>query len=84
MNFERDYRLAVKCAADPTLPMSQARILLRRSPDGSSAPFAATLAAAGFSHIDFDGVDEFKQIVRALLCEWLPADATPQTAGAPA
>jgi hypothetical protein len=84
MNFERDYRLAIKCAADPALPMCQSRILLRRAPDGSPAPFGATLAAAGFSYIDFDGIEEFKRIVRALLCEWLPADAAPQAADASA
>ncbi|HJZ96361.1 MAG TPA: hypothetical protein VKE70_07625, partial [Candidatus Solibacter sp.] len=75
MNFERDYRLAVKCAADPAMPMSQTRILVRRRPDGSPAPFGATLEAAGFSKIDFEGVDEFKQIIRGLLCEWIQADA---------
>jgi hypothetical protein len=82
MNFGRDYRLAVKCAADPAMPMSQTRILVRRRPDGSPAPFGATLEAAGFSKIDFDGIDEFKQIVRGLLCEWIPADATGQTSAA--
>ena len=80
MNFERDYRLAVKCAADPAMLMSQTRILLRRLPDGSPAPFGKTLEAAGFSHIDFEGIEEFNQIVRGLLCGWIAADAPSQTA----
>jgi hypothetical protein len=83
-SFERDYRLAMECAADPTMPMSELRILIRRQPDGSPAPFGATLESAGFSKIDYGTVDEFKQIVSGLLCEWLSADAAPQSTAASA
>jgi len=82
--FERDYHLAVRCAADPELPMKETRILLRRRPDGSPAPFGDTLLAAGFSKIDFADVEDFRQIVRGFLVEWLPADAAPKSSAAQA
>jgi hypothetical protein len=81
-DFERDYRLAVQCIADPDLPMSQTRILLRTRPDGTPLPFGATLEAAGFSKIDYTTVDDFKRIVRGLLCEWLPGDVAPKSSAA--
>jgi hypothetical protein len=83
-NFERDYRLAVACAADPALPLCQTAILLRRQPDGTPAPFGATLEAAGIGRIDYATVDDFKQTVRRLLCEWLPADAGQRSSAAQA
>jgi hypothetical protein len=83
-NFERDYRLAVACAGNIELPMAQTRILLRRQPDGAPAAFGVTLEAAGFSRIDFEGPDDFKQVVRKLLVEWLPADAAAKSSAAQA
>ncbi len=55
-NFECDYALARECAADPRMPMQEA-VLLRKGP-GESAETFRTL-------------DEFKQIVRALLMRWM-------------
>jgi hypothetical protein len=74
-NFERDYRLALECRADESLPLRQTAILVRNEPGGDPSPFLATLAAAGFSSSAFSGVDDFRQIVRGLLAGWLPEDA---------
>ena len=74
-NFERDYRLAVECRADPSLPLRQTAILVRNQPDGAASPFIATLAATGFSSIAFSGIDDFQHAIRGLLTAWLPEDA---------
>jgi hypothetical protein len=74
-NFERDYRLALECAADPSLPLLHTAILVRNQPDGSVSPFIATLAAAGFSSAPFSGPADFQQAIRGLLAAWLPEDA---------
>ena len=74
-NFERDYRLALECRADDALPLRQTAILVRNQPGGGPSPFLTTLAAAGFNGAAFSGVDDFQQIVRGLLAEWLPEDA---------
>ena len=84
-NFERDYRLALECAANTALPMKQTAILVRTLPDGARSPFTAALADAGFQAIDFTGTDDFKRIVLGLLGEWFPADASEEsTSGASA
>ena len=74
-SFERDYRLALQCRADPSLPMRQTAILVRNQPDGAPSPFIATLAAAGFSSAAFSGVDDFQRAIRELLAVWLQEDA---------
>ena len=66
--FERDYRLAMACAADPALPMQRTAILLR-----SASPFAATLDAAGLSYTAFTTPADFESAVLALLTDWLAA-----------
>jgi hypothetical protein len=74
-NFERDYRLALECRADASLPLRQTAILVKNQPDGSPSPFIATLAAAGFSGAVFSGVEDFQQAIRGLLEAWLQEDA---------
>jgi hypothetical protein len=74
-NFERDYKLALACAADEGLPMRQVVMLLRMEPDGSPPPFAATLDAAGVKYTLFHGIDDFRQALLRLFAEWLPGDA---------
>jgi hypothetical protein len=72
-NFERDYRLAVACAADENLPMRGAAILVRDQPDGAASPFGAVLATAGFPSTRFSTLEEFRSTVSGLLSEWLAA-----------
>ena len=74
-NFERDYRLALKCREDASLPMSQVAILVRNLPDGSAPAFVETLRTAGFESALFSTPEEFVELVRAMLASWLPADA---------
>ena len=83
-NFERDYRLALSCRADPSLPMRETAILLQARPDGAPDPFAAELAAAGFPSIPFRDTTEFNEIVRALLKQWIAAEEATSNSGAPA
>jgi hypothetical protein len=73
-NFERDHQLAVACVRDPSLPMQQAVSLIRTQPDGSPSPLASTLEAAGMPGTSFTGMNEFRDILRRLLCGWLSAD----------
>lgn len=83
-DFERDYRLALACREDASLPMRETAILLRARPDGSADPFAAELTAAGFPPISFSDTAEFIDAVRGLLKRWVAAEAAGSTAGAPA
>jgi len=78
-NFERDYRLAVTCAADPALPMRSTTILLRTAPEGSPSPFGSVLSQAGFPYQNFSETSDFVEIVKRLLTEWLPVDAAVPT-----
>ena len=79
--FERDYRLALACAADPSLPMRQAAILLRTRPDGAASPFAATLDDASLPYTPFTTPADFETVLRDLLTAWLAADSTNASAG---
>jgi hypothetical protein len=72
--LERDYRLAVKCAADPALPMQGVVILLRTLPDGTPSPMAATLEAAGCPYIDCTTMDDYQAALTELFEQWLRAD----------
>ena len=81
-NFERDYRLALACAAEAALPMQQAVILLRTQPDGSPSPFAAILDAAGLPHTPFTTIDDLQQVLLGIFAEWLAAESAPAVAGA--
>ncbi len=74
-NFERDYRLALECRANPSLPMRETAILVRNQPDGTPSPFIETLASAGLASTAFSGVEDFQQAVRGLFAAWLPEAA---------
>jgi len=65
-NFERDYRLALECSADPALPMRETAFLLKKPLPGRSSPSGLPPVSAEFSTID-----EFKQQVRRLFAEWI-------------
>jgi hypothetical protein len=74
-NFERDYQLALACAADAVLPMLDAVVLLRKEPDGRIPPFATTLDAAGVAYIPYGGVEDFQKVLTGILLAWLRADS---------
>ena len=83
-NFERDYRLALACAADAALPLQAVVVLLRNQPDGSPSPFAAVLEAAGILFTPFTGMDDFQQALPGIFAAWLAADTAPAIAAATA
>ena len=64
-HFERDYRLALACLADPTLPM-RATAFLWQKPAGGGAVPASLPSPDG----EFSSGDEFTAHVRALLSAW--------------
>lgn len=80
--FERDYRLAQACAADPALPMQQAIILLHTLPDGSPSPFASILDAAGVPYTSFTTASDFESEILRILTAWLAADVAQSGPGA--
>lgn len=67
-DFERDYRLALACRADPALPMRETAFLWQTPPEGAAVPAGLPAPTAMFSR-----TDEFKTHARALLSEWLAA-----------
>ena len=73
--FERDYRLALECAADPSLPMRHVSILLRTQPDGSPSPMAAVLNAAQIEYTSFRTAADFEAKVLTTLTACLAADS---------
>ena len=73
-SFERDYRLALACAADPALPMRETAILLRNQPDGAPSPFASTLDAMSYAYTGFTTIGDFQAAITDLLQTWLAAD----------
>ena len=79
--FERDYRLAMACAADPALPMRETAILLRTQPDGSASSFAAALDTLSLPYTPFTTAADFEAAILALLANWLAADSA-NTGGA--
>jgi hypothetical protein len=74
--FLHDYRLAVKCRADPGLPMQEIAVLVKRTPPGEEAgdleQFRAALASPGASPCsEFATVEEFRMLLAPLLSAWL-------------
>lgn len=86
-NFERDYAIACKCAADPNLPMEEVAVffkkpLLPHQVEPSVIELKQKLEAENIGpHADFDTVGEFGQQLHQLLAKWLETVA-PAAAGA--
>jgi hypothetical protein len=74
-NFERDYYFALECRADAARPMRNVEFLLRARPDGTPPAFTAELFARGIAHRLFPNTASFEEHVRALLVDWVPANA---------
>jgi hypothetical protein len=55
--------------------MREIRVLLRNRPDGKPSSLTTSLTAAGVPSRAFTSIEEFQEIVRSLLAEWLPGDA---------
>ncbi len=77
-NMERDYALAVKYCADPESNLKQS-VLLCKKPllPHRVEPEIVQLKSSG-QHLEFDTIDEFKQLLRNLFEGWL--ESIPTTA----
>jgi ribosomal protein S18 acetylase RimI-like enzyme len=67
-NFEQDYRLALECRDDASLPMKEVAVLLKNPAAGR-----ALLGEDRARCIEYADVAGFESIVRDLLSEWLGA-----------
>jgi hypothetical protein len=91
-NFERDYALACKCAADPNLPMQGVAVLFKKplvphQVEPSVIELQNRLAADPVhTHANFETPEDFRDQLNRLLAEWLetvaPAGETISTADA--
>jgi hypothetical protein len=67
-NFQRDFQLARECSADPSLPMREVALLMRRPLEGSPRDPSLPKPDA-----EFATAAEFLDVCRRLLSEWLAA-----------
>jgi hypothetical protein len=65
-HFQRDYQLALECAADPDLPMAQIAVLLHPAPAGITAEPSLPKPDGEFSSLE-----QFRKCVFELLSSWL-------------
>lgn len=75
-DYERDWALARRCAADPELPMREAVVffkapLLPHKVDPSIAELKQSLLTDGSPHFQFDTLPRFREELRATLTRWL-------------
>lgn len=76
-NFERDYALACKCAADANLPMQQVAVLFKKplvphQVESSVLELQKSLEADHtHPHGSFETLDDFRGHLNGLLAEWL-------------
>ena len=86
-NFERDYAVACKCAADPGLPMREVAVLFKKpllphQVEASVTDLRRQLeTGAAQPHAAFETIEEYKQQLHRLLAKWLETVA-PAAAGA--
>jgi hypothetical protein len=87
-SFKYDYRYARQCIEDPNLPMKEVVVMFKkvgplRDIEPKVEEFRKDLQAEGGArHFDFDGLEEFKARLRALLTEWIRGTAAAEAAGA--
>ncbi len=75
-DYERDWALARRCAADPELPMREAVVffkapLLPHKVDPSIAELKQSLLTDGSPYFQFDTLARFREELRAMLTRWL-------------
>ncbi len=87
-NFERDYRLAMECAADPNLPMAEVAVLFQdrtdgRPPEPAVAEFRRELSEGkGPRYASFSNREEYRERLWAFFAGWLETVAPAAAAGA--
>jgi hypothetical protein len=70
-NFERDYALAMKCAADPALPMEDVAVFYKKPLLPDRVEPAVNELKARLAAPEFEAVAEFKEQLRRQLSSWL-------------
>jgi hypothetical protein len=73
-HFERDFRLALECQRNPSLPMRHVALMLRRSP-ASPPGFLTDLEKLGVSPILFEDIAGFGRQAAGLFSSWLDSEA---------
>lgn len=78
-NFERDFALAERCAADPASPLREAVMLFKDPllPDRVETAIRELRARPGA--LTFTTAEDFRNILRGLLTRWLEALAPPRS-----
>jgi hypothetical protein len=72
-NFERDYALALRCAADPALPMREVAVLCKRPLLPHRVEPEVAELKRRLDSPDFVSIAEFEQRLRDLLSRWFAA-----------
>jgi hypothetical protein len=70
-NFERDYALAQRCAADPELPMQDVAVLFKKPLLPHKVEPAVAELKSGSGAPEFETPGEFRRQLRAVLSAWL-------------
>lgn len=80
-NFEREHAIAVKCVDDPGLPMQEVAVLFKKPLLPHQVEPSVADLRQKLSDAEFDGIEEYRQRLWALLARWLPT-VVPQVEGA--
>jgi hypothetical protein len=70
-NYERDYALAQRCAADPELPMQDVAIIFKKPLLPQKVEPAIAALKSGNGAPEFETLGEFRGQLRAVLSAWL-------------
>jgi hypothetical protein len=89
-NFERDHALAVRCAADPELPMQEVAVFFKKPlvphqvepsiTQLKQSLEAVALESAVETAVDFETLEQYRVALHALLAKWLETVPVPATA----
>lgn len=74
-NFERDYRLAVECAADPAWPMCEVVVLAGRGALAENPGASAMRASRSNLLLEYSTMEEYSGHWCGLLTRWLDSVA---------
>ena len=79
LNFEREYAIATSCVNDPSLPMNQVAVLFKKPLVPPQVEPAVGELKRKLASDEFEGIEEYRQRLWALLSAWLPT-VLPQAA----
>ncbi len=80
-NFEREYAVAARCAADPELPMQETAVFFKKPLlPHRVEPEIKELAASLPQAAHFEKIEQFREQLHVLLARWLETVEIPATA----